>query len=152
MTTYLTEDGSRETGDDTGRQGDAELRSLREVLTGFRAHGVIDRLRCALVDCELADSVRDLLAQNGDEPRVEPTETLGAKDLGETRPETIRVLQQSQQVSGPSNYLGVGNQTDASRFSGGQEDVGEEPAVSGGGGMLLTRRWLRPRGKSPYGA
>lgn len=96
LPTHLGENGSRETGDDTGSEGDGELRRLREVLTGLLAHGVVNRLGGALIDSELSDSVRDLLAENGDEAGVEAAETLSAEDLGETRPQTVGILLVSQ--------------------------------------------------------
>lgn len=90
--TYLRENGSSETSDDTRGKGDAELLRLGEVLAGLLAHGVVNCLRGTLVDGELADGVGDLLAENGDEAGVETAETLGAEDLGEARPETVGVL------------------------------------------------------------
>lgn len=90
--THLGENGSRETGDDTGGESDGKLRRLGEVLPSLLAHRVVDGLSSTLIDSELSDSVRDLLAEDGDEAGVEAAETFSAEDLGEARPQTVRVL------------------------------------------------------------
>lgn len=104
--THLGENGSRETGNDTRGKGDGKLRRLGEVLASLLAHRVVDRLGSPLVDSELSDSVRDLLAEDGDEAGVEAAETLSAEDLGEAGPKAARVLPVSDMILLHAQTLG----------------------------------------------
>lgn len=90
--TYVTQDGSCETGDDTRPESDGELLSRAEVLLLLRGHALVHRLQAPLVDGELADSVGNLLAEDGDESSVQRPQALSLENLGKGGDEAIRVL------------------------------------------------------------
>jgi hypothetical protein len=94
-------------------QVDRPLLGRRHVELLVRGHALVRELGEELVGRELADRVGDLLAEDRDQASVQAAQTFFRGELGEAGDETRGVLW-------------VGDEPDAGRFEGREEEVGEE--------------------------
>lgn len=123
---WVRDDGSSDTGNDTGTDGDAEVGALAGFACGC-AHRLVDGFGGGTLNGELGHCVRNLLQQDWAKTRVKATDDAFLRgELAGTVDETL--------CEG-----WVGDETDPGCFERAQEDVGNE---FGHGGRCQVDRGL----------
>jgi len=112
-------DGSNDTGDNSGSERDAEVGAAAASLGGL-AHAVVDGLSCGTLNSELSHGVWNLLHQDRSEPGIESGNNTHL--TGHFRHAT----------NGSRCVGGVGHETDTSSLERAEEDVGDELGAGSG--------------------
>lgn len=112
--------GGDDTGNNSGLEGDDDVLSTGELI-GSDASSLVDGFGGLTLDNELGHGVRDLLAEDGDESRVESVDetVLGHDSLGA--------------LTHAVGEIGLRDKSDSAGFVGAEEDIGDALSHGGGG-------------------